>query len=106
MEIIAAVGACCAVLGVVITSLLTAGRIGHLSGAMEMSLTTQNAIIAEMKKEISELGKVMTQLAVQTNRVDTLSSQVTQLSARVNDLAHGEGFVFPLSAHLGKPTSR
>lgn len=46
-----------------------------------------------MKVELAKLTDVITVQAVQTNRLDNLTAQITQIDRRVEDLRRGNGFV-------------
>ena len=46
-----------------------------------------------MKEELEKLSEVITQMAVQTIRVDNLNQQVTMLQRTVEDLRRGPGWV-------------
>lgn len=104
-ELAAMFSALAAVIGVAITSLLTVGRIGRMAGIMETTLLTQNVSIVDLKVQMGKLSEVVTQLAVQKSEHTALQTQVTMLAAKIEELAHGEGFVFPLNAHLSKVRS-
>jgi len=49
--------------------------------------------MTEMQEELKKLAKVIIEQAVQTTRIDNLSSQVAQIDRRVEDLRRGNGFV-------------
>jgi hypothetical protein len=68
-------------------------RIGRSTSRVETSMTQQKLEIGTLKDEIKVLSQLVTQVAVQTTRLDMLEK-------RYEELRHGEGFVFPLSAHL------
>ena len=87
-----------AIATVAITSMLTLGKIGRMAGIMETTLANQNTMIGELKAEIKALANVVTTQAVQNSRIDSITDWVTRVDKRVDELAHGEGFVFPLAA--------
>ena len=60
----------------------------------------QKLEIIDLKIEVRELGKVLTLMAVTTTRLDAISESVTRLNKWVDELRHGEGFVYPLDTHL------
>src|SRR5579872_2832245 len=99
-EIASVAVAICALIGVIMTVLTSASRIGRMSGTMEKSLDTQNGMIGELKNEISKLGDVLVKMAIQTTRVDSLSEQVTQLNRLVDDLRRGEGMILPFAGSI------
>jgi hypothetical protein len=49
--------------------------------------------MTDMKQELKKLADVIIQQAVQTTRMDNLSSQVASIDRRVEELRHGNGFV-------------
>jgi len=53
------------------------------------AMRQQATEIAALKDEIKELSKLVTEVAVQSKRLDILEQ-------RYEELRHGEGFVFPL----------
>lgn len=94
-ELVAILGAAAALLTVAVSGLVIVGRVGKMAGSMESTLTSQNLALAEMKLEIKGLANVVTQQAVQSTRLDNLSTQVTLISQTLEELRHGEGWVFP-----------
>jgi hypothetical protein len=72
---------------------LVAFRLGRNSQVVREAMRQQAAEIAMLKDEIKELSKLVTEVAVQSKRLDILER-------RYDELRHGEGFVFPLSAQL------
>ncbi len=72
---------------------LVAFRLGRNSQVVREAMRQQAAEIAMLKDEIKELSKLVTEVAVQSSRLDMLEK-------RYDELRHGEGFVFPLAAHL------
>ena len=69
---------------------LVAFRLGKNSQVVREAMRQQAAEIASLKDEIKELSKLVTEVAVQSKRLDMLEQ-------RYEELRHGEGFVFPLS---------
>ncbi len=72
---------------------LVSFRLGRNSQVVREAMRQQAAEIAMLKDEIKELSKLVTEVAVQSSRLDMLEK-------RYDELRHGEGFVFPLAAHL------
>ena len=72
---------------------LVAFRLGKNSQVVREAMRQQATEIAALKDEIKELSKLVTEVAVQSKRLDILEQ-------RYEELRHGEGFVFPLAAHL------
>lgn len=87
-------------------------KLGRMAGAMEATLNSQNSNMRSLKDDLKELGEdfkelgaVVTQLAVTNTRLDSFSAHLVRIDKQVQDLAHGEGFVFPLGAHFPPKTS-
>lgn len=79
---------------------LVAFRLGRNSQVVREAMRQQATEIAALKDEIKELSKLVTEVAVQSKRLDMLEQ-------RYEELRHGEGFVFPLAAHLrGVPAAK
>jgi hypothetical protein len=78
---------------------LVSYRLGRTSSRVEASMALQGREIATLKDEIKILSQVVTQVAVQTARLDMLEK-------RFEELRHGEGFVYPLSAHFAGPGAK
>ena len=72
---------------------LVAFRLGKNSQVVREAMRQQTAEIAMLKDEIKELSKLVTEVAVQSKRLDILEQ-------RYEELRHGEGFVVPLAANL------
>lgn len=100
VEIAAIVTALAAVVGIAVTMT----KLGRMAGIMEVSLSAQKADIGEMRDDIRALNKVVHELAIQQTRMDAMSLHITRLDKQVQDMAHGEGFVFPLGAHFPPKT--
>ena len=69
-------------------------RLGKNSQVVREAMRQQAAEIAALKDEIKELSKLVTEVAVQSKRLDMLEQ-------RYEELRHGEGFVFPLKMQTG-----
>lgn len=100
IEIAAAATALAAILGMAITMT----KLGRMAGVMETSLSAQKADIGEMRDDIKALNSVVTQLAVTQERMDAMSAHIVRIDKRVELLAQGEGFVFPLGSHFPPKT--
>lgn len=95
-----------------IGSILGAGaivvfRLGRTSKSVEESaarfqegMKMQAVQINSLQDEVKALGKVVTEVAVQNQRIDTQDKRLDSHDRRIEELSHGEGFVFPLAAHL------
>jgi hypothetical protein len=72
---------------------MVAFRLGKNSQVVREAMRQQAAEIAALKDEIKELSKLVTEVAVQSKRLDILEQ-------RYEELRHGDGFVFPLATHM------
>ena len=72
---------------------MVAFRLGKNSQVVREAMRQQAAEIAMLKDEIKELSKLVTEVAVQSKRLDILEQ-------RYEELRHGEGFIFPLAAQM------
>lgn len=102
-EIVGVVMAGVAIITVVITLLALSSRLGKMAGALEAGLQHQNVIISELKDEVVSLRKVITDIAVFRAELGNLTQQVNRLDKTVDELRHGEGYVFPLTARIPAP---
>lgn len=79
-------------------------RTGKSVAAMEQAVNAlrdvvinQGNEIKELRSEMKQFGTVLTQMAVQKERLDMIASRLSLLDSRVEEMRHGEGFVFPLT---------
>jgi len=77
-------------------------RMSRMATTFELIGKQQAKEISEVKSEVRELSKTVTELAVQKTRLDNQAERLNLLDKRYEELRHGEGFVFPLDAHLSK----
>lgn len=49
--------------------------------------------ITDIKMDLKTLNKVITDLAIQTTRLDTQGERINRLDARIDELRHGKGFI-------------
>ncbi len=73
---------------------MVAFRLGKNSQVVREAMRQQASEIAALKDEIKELSKLVTEVAVQSKRLDILEQ-------RYEELRHAEGFVFPVSIKRG-----
>lgn len=57
--------------------------------------------ISELKQTVSKVGDIVTQIAVSNVRMDALTTRLDRHESRLDELAHGEGFVLPLGTARG-----
>lgn len=92
-EAVGVFGAGSAIIAVIVTVIAMTGRLGKMTGTWESSLLAQNAIIQELKVEIIELRRVVTDIAVFNARLAALEQQVVLQAKAVDELRHGEGYI-------------
>ena len=63
------------------------------SKRIEAKLDQQDTIMGDLKTDIQALNKVVTEVAVQTKRLDILSERMNRLERNQDDLRHGHGWV-------------
>ncbi len=55
-------------------------RLGRTTERMEQAMLLQRAQITELQEDVKELNKVMTEVALQKQRLDMHSAQIEELS--------------------------
>ena len=73
-------------------------RLGRTSAKIEAAMTLQAAEISELKEDVKVVGRLLTDVAVQKERLDSHARRLDLLDRRYDELRHGEGFVYPLGA--------
>jgi hypothetical protein len=68
-------------------------KVGRVTTRVEEAIKSQADDIADLKADIKVVSKLLTEVAVQKTRLDSMDK-------RIDELRHGEGFGYPLSAHL------
>jgi len=108
-EFIGMAGAGVSIVGVIITMLLVSARLGRMTGSFESAqqsqtelIRTQGDSLRELKNEMVELRRVVTELAVFNTRLEGVDRRAALLEKLVDDLRRGEGFIFPLAAKMLK----
>src|SRR4051794_27432091 len=77
-------------------------RLGRTTSTRESAMKSQGTAIEELKEDVKIVGKLLTEVAVQKTRLDGLDQRIGTLDRRYEELRHGEGFVYPLGAHVSK----
>ena len=72
-----------------------AWRLGRVGGRIEVANELQAARLEALENDVKALNKIITQVAVQHERINFLEK-------RVEELRHGEGIVTPLADALIK----
>lgn len=75
-------------------------RMGRMTERFELIGQRQADEISELKRAVGRFGDVLTDLAVQKNRLDSQAERINLLDKRYEELRHGEGFVYPIGTHL------
>lgn len=75
-------------------------KLGRVSQKFESSVARQEEIatgqaaeIGELRVEIKGLGKVMTEMALQQQRINNIGERMNTYDKRLDELAHGKGFI-------------
>lgn len=68
-------------------------KLGRVSNRVEEAIKGQAADISELKEDMKVISKLLIEMAVQKSRIDSIEK-------RVDELRHGEGFVYPIGSHL------
>lgn len=76
-------------------------KMGRAVSKFETVSTRQADDIAELKMDFKAMAEATLQLALQDQRMTNMSQRITATEELVNELRHGEGFVYPLGSHLG-----
>ncbi len=71
--------------------------LGQAVTALRDVVLGQGSEIKELRSEMKQFGAILTQMAVQKERIDMLLERVQLLDDRYEELRHGEGFVYPLT---------
>lgn len=86
---------------------LVAFRLGRASQSVkesterfETGMAAQAKQIEGVQNEIRTLNKLVTEVAVQNQRLDTQDSRLDAHDRLIEDLRRGEGFILPLAPHL------
>lgn len=68
-------------------------RLGKTTGRVEAAMKLQAEEIADLKGEVKVVNKLLTDVAVQKQRLDTMDMRIDTLDRRYDELRHGDGFV-------------
>jgi hypothetical protein len=91
-----------------IVSILAGGtvvafRLGRTTQRVEAAMTQQGYEINSLRAEIKTLSKLITEVALQGQRLDMQDKRLDTLDRRYEELRHGEGFAFPPDGKLMVP---
>lgn len=80
-----------------ISALVIAGAFLFRKGGdlqkLNMAVTAALNQIAELKTEVSKIGLILTQVAVQNERMDNLGQRLNMMDKRYDELRRGDGWV-------------
>lgn len=78
-------------------ALVTAGAFLFRKGGdlqkLQMAVTTSLSEITELKQEVSKIGNLLTQVAVQNERLDNMGQRMNMMDHRYDELRRGQGYV-------------
>ena len=75
-------------------------KMGRAVSKFEEVGKNQHEDISEIKTEMKAMTKIMTKQALIDERIAALSVRMTLLDKSVDELRHGEGFIYPLGSKL------
>lgn len=76
-------------------------RIGRMSERVEAAIEKQSENMAAVQTELRKLNEVVTNQALQAQRLDIYESRQDRIERLVDDLRRGEGHIYPLDRALG-----
>lgn len=68
-------------------------RLGETTSKMEAAMKAQASEISELKEDVKVVSRLLTDVAVQDQRLNTIDKRLEVLDRRYEDLRHGRGFV-------------
>jgi len=71
-------------------------KLGGAVQKFEMIGEKQAMEITELKNTVKVVGELVVKIAVSSERMDNMSSRLNRVENRVEEMAHGEGYVLPL----------
>ncbi len=71
-------------------------KAGKSAGRVEAVLDHHTKSIEALARSLERIQPVLEQIAVQKN-------EIANLTKWYDELRHGEGYVFPLGSHVGRP---
>lgn len=75
-------------------------KLGRAVERFESIGTQQAKEISKLEQSVSGMGDLITKIALSNQRLDALHDRMNRTEGRLDELAHGEGFVLPLA---GRP---
>ena len=84
------IGEITAIVGSAAAALIAVGR---STSRVELRITRQSDDITDLKNDVKELNKLMTAVALQSQRMDMLNERINMMDRRYDELRHGQGWV-------------
>lgn len=81
------------VLGLLVTSGSFLFRKGGDLQKLQMAVKTALEEIGQLKQEVSKIGHILTQVAVQNERLDNIGQRMNMMDRRTDELRRGQGFI-------------
>jgi len=85
---------------------LVAFRLGRTTTRVEAAMLLHGREISELKTEMKQVSNLLTQVALQGQRLDTQDKRLDTLDRRYEELRHGEGFVVPAPGRMPPPKDK
>lgn len=89
------------VASIIVGGFLVVYRFGRSTKATDYAIAQMSSSITEIKSEVAAMRALMTEVALQNQRLDNQGQQIAMLQRTVEDIRRGEGFILPL-AHPAK----
>lgn len=74
---------------------VTLFKLGGIAQNVETAIAAQVKEITELKVTVSAIGRLMTDVALQNQRLDTHDKRIDNLDRHFDELRHGEGLIAP-----------
>lgn len=68
-------------------------KIGRTLSRFETALSSQAVDVVDLKNDVKKIGELMTTVAVQNQRLDSINERQNLFDKRLDELRHGEGWV-------------
>lgn len=78
-------------------------KLGGAVTKFEMIGRQQAVEITGLKDAVKEISTLVTNTAVQTQRLDNISARLGRVEALIDDIRRGEGFILPLKGPNESP---
>lgn len=78
-------------------------KMGRAVSKFEEVGRQQGTSLNELKIEVKSLATIMTKQALQDERITNMTTRLNMVDKNIDELRHGNGFVFPLGSHVAKP---